>query len=33
MHPIQQELGASNEVTLISYDEDAVEKRLNLYGF
>ena len=33
MHPIEQEPGASNELASISYDEDAVEKRLNLYGF
>ena len=33
MHPIEQEPGASNELAPISYDEDAVEKRLNPYGF
>ena len=33
MHAIQKEPGASNELAPVSYDEDAVEKRLNPYGF
>ena len=33
MHAIQKEPDASNELAPVSYDEDAVEKGLNPYGF